>query len=85
MKKGVEEKVMIIFGKQSFKSKKGVDCFMLHAGQKQPNVDGLAVSNFFVDQSIFNKVRINKNYDVTYGAYPNGRAFIQDMIECVGE
>lgn len=73
---------IVLLGKQSFVSKKGTQCNILHYGASDPAVEGMAVKTVFVSDELFNKVQVKKNYDVKYGAYSNGRAFIEDLIEC---
>lgn len=74
----------LILGKQSFVSKKGSQCNILHVGYQDPNVNGMAVKTEFVSDEVFASVEIRKTYTVVYGAYSNGRAFISELKEVVG-
>lgn len=73
--------MFLVLGKQSFVSKKGTQCNILHVGFKDQNVEGTAVKQEFVSDALFNKVQLNKSYSVVYNAYSNGRAYIEDLIE----
>lgn len=70
-----------ILGKQSFVSKKGTQCNILHVGYEDKNVSGMAVKTVFVDSAVFDSVAISKYYEVVYGAYPNGQAYVSALIE----
>lgn len=69
-----------VVGKQSFVSKKGTQCNILHVLQSQDNVQGYAATTFFVSDDVYNKAAIRTSYEIVYGAYQNGRAFVQDLI-----
>lgn len=70
---------VVIVGKQSFVSKKGVQCNILHVLQQQENVTGSAASTMFVSDEVFNKASINQKYNIVYGAYANGKAYVLDL------
>lgn len=70
-----------LIGKQSFVSKKGTQCNIIHFLTVRDNVEGFAAETAFVEDSIFNKARVNGKYKVVYGCYNNGRAYIADLVE----
>lgn len=74
----------LILGKQSFVSKKGTQCNILHVGYQDNNVSGMAVKTEFVSDEVFGSVETRKTYAVVYGAYSNGRAYISELKEVSG-
>lgn len=73
-----------VFGKQTFFSqKKNQDFYILHVCYKKDGVEGFAVDQKFVSSEIYSKVQVNKDYEIIYGAYDNGRAFISDVKEAL--
>lgn len=74
--------IVQVVGKASFhSSKKDQDFFVLHCISRQDNVQGFACDTKFVSNELFNKVDLDKQYQIIYDAYSNGRAFITDLRE----
>lgn len=70
---------ILICGKQSFVSKKGDQCYILHYLTNNENVNGKACETRFVNSDIFNKAVLNGRYRIIWNAYSNGRAYIDDI------
>lgn len=68
-----------VFGKQSFTSKAGKVCNILHFGVKNDNVEGWAVKTSFVSASVFDKAEVDSLYNCIYGVNYNGSAYIEDI------
>lgn len=78
--------VITVIGKANFRSeKKNQDYYVLHTYCKKDSVEGYAVDAKFVSADIFNSVSINGKYEVIYGCYDNGRAYIADMKPVANE
>lgn len=74
--------VIRIIGKSHFYSeKKQRDYYTLHTVFKKDGVEGDACEVRFVSPEIYNKVTIGNLYQVVYGAYDNGRAFISELVQ----
>lgn len=75
--------VITVIGKANFSSKDGRQFYVLHVYSQKDSVEGYAVDTKFVTADIFNKTFINGKYEVVYGCYDNGRAFVADLKEVV--
>lgn len=74
--------IIRVVGKAHFYSeKKQRDYFTLHTVFKKQGIEGDAVEVKFVSSDIFNSVSIGCLYQVVYGAYDNGRAYISELIQ----
>ena len=74
--------VIQVVGKANFHSdKKNKDFYTLHCVFQKKGVEGSAVDVKFVSEDIFNKASVGKVYSIRFGAYDNGRAFIEDIVE----
>lgn len=69
-----------VVGKQSFVSKKGTQCNILHVLQPKQNVQGYAASTIFVDDAVYQKAALRTNYDIVYDCNDFGRAIVRDII-----
>lgn len=76
--------LITVVGKANFSSRdQSKHYFVLHCLSSKDTVEGYAVDTKFVSQEIFNKVSVNSRYEVIYGCYDNGRAFVSDLKEVV--
>lgn len=71
---------ILVVGKQSFVSKKGTQCNILHVLQPKQNVQGSAASTIFVDDQVYNKADLRTSYDIVYDCNDFGRAVVRDII-----
>ncbi len=72
--------IIRIMGKQSFVSKAGKPCNILHTVYKNDYVEGFACDRLFVSDEVYNKALLNGSYEVVYGASSTGRAFVSDLV-----
>lgn len=71
--------IIRVIGKQSFLSKAGRHCNILHSMYKNEYVEGYATDRIFVSDEVYNKALLNSSYEVVYGASSTGRAFVSDL------
>lgn len=72
--------VIRIVGKQSFVSKNGTQCNIIHYLYKNDNVEGSAVDHSFVNDQVFSRVVLNQNFKIVYGCSFSGKATIDDLV-----
>lgn len=76
--------IIQVIGKQSWTNEtKGKSYYVLHTCFKKENVIGNAVKDRFVNEGIFNKVEVGKNYKPVFEESFNGSAILADMVEYV--
>lgn len=70
-----------VVGKRNFHSeKKDKTYFILNTLYQDPQVEGWAVKERFVDQAIYNKASCGRKYDLVFSEGFSGFAVVSDLV-----